>query len=99
MFLAAGDPASAAAALDRADGFLDTHGQRYAEGLLLRARTLAAAGEPAPVVRAAADRARRLSAERGAHLFADRAAVFLAAPLVPGAPGRRAWCSYARPVS
>ncbi|MBM2618518.1 AAA family ATPase [Actinoplanes sp. LDG1-06] len=79
MFLAAGDPASAAATLDRADAFLQSHGQRYAEGLLLllRARTLAAAGEPKPLVRAAAERARSLSTARGAHLFADRATRFL----------------------
>lgn len=66
--------------VERADGFVDTYGQRYGEGLLLllRAQLLAARGEPAPVVRAATRRARRLSTERGAHLFAHRATRFLA---------------------
>jgi hypothetical protein len=59
---------------------LDDYGQRYAEGLLLlfRARVLHARGEPVAVVRAAAEKARALSAERGAHLFARRAEEFLA---------------------
>ncbi|MCK9901422.1 AAA family ATPase [Frankia sp. Cpl3] len=80
MWLAAGMPAEAAAALDRADSSLDTHGQRYPEGLilLLRARLMAARGEPAAVVRAAAERARTLSLEREAHLFAHRAEKLLA---------------------
>ncbi|GIF23910.1 DNA-binding SARP family transcriptional activator [Actinoplanes tereljensis] len=75
MWLAAGRLDEAAAALDRADSFVATHGQRYAEGLLilLRARLMRARGEPADAVRATAERARALSAERGAHLFADRA--------------------------
>lgn len=78
--LAAGLPARAAAVLDRADRMLDDYGQRYAEGLLLlfRARVLHARGEPVAVVRAAAEKARALSAERGAHLFARRAEEFLA---------------------
>jgi hypothetical protein len=65
----------AAAALDRADSFVATYGQRYAEGflLLLRARLMQARGEPAAAVRATAERARVLSNERGAHLFARRA--------------------------
>ncbi|MFS8201683.1 ATP-binding protein [Streptomyces sp. CWNU-52B] len=80
MWLAAGAPAEAAAALDRADQFLNTCGQRYAEGLLLllRARLLGARGEPDAVVRAAAEKARALSVEHEAHLFADRAGRFLA---------------------
>jgi len=75
MWLRAGRPPAAAAALDRADSFVAAHGQRYAEGLilLLRARLMQARGEPAADVRAAARRARALSVERGAHLFARRA--------------------------
>ncbi|WP_020572321.1 AAA family ATPase [Parafrankia discariae] len=80
MWLAAGRPAEAAAALDRADSVLDTYGQRYPEGLvlLLRARLAQARGEPAAAVRAAAERARALSTEREAHLFAHRAEELLA---------------------
>ncbi|MEU6541015.1 BTAD domain-containing putative transcriptional regulator [Streptomyces sp. NPDC047000] len=80
MWLAGGAPNEAAAALDRADLFLDSCGQRYPEGLLLllRARLLQARGEPAAVVRAAAEKARALSTEREAHLFARRAEEFLA---------------------
>ncbi|SNY25941.1 AAA family ATPase [Paractinoplanes atraurantiacus] len=80
MLLAAGEPEKALAALDRAGECFDAYGQRYAEGLilLLRARALAAAGEPVEVVRAAALRARSFSAERGAHLFARRADDYLA---------------------
>ncbi|OXM59296.1 AAA family ATPase [Amycolatopsis vastitatis] len=80
MFLAAGMTEQARAALERAEWFLQAHGQRYAEGLLLllRARLLHAAGEPDVVVRAAAEKARTLSIERGAHLFARRTEEFLA---------------------
>jgi DNA-binding SARP family transcriptional activator/tetratricopeptide (TPR) repeat protein len=80
MWLAAGLPGEAAAALDRADWFLDTYGQRYPEALvlLIRARTMQVMGEPADQVRAVAERARALAAERGAHLFAERATQFLA---------------------
>ncbi|MBE1585397.1 BTAD domain-containing putative transcriptional regulator [Nonomuraea angiospora] len=80
MHLAAGAPAAAAAALDKADYYLDTCGQRYPEGLLLllRARLLQALGEPAAVVRAAAEKAWALSTEREAHLFARRAEEFVA---------------------
>ncbi|GAB1818605.1 hypothetical protein [Herbidospora sp. RD11066] len=80
MWLAAGLPDAAAIALDRADRALTTHGQRYAEGLLLllRAHLLRARDEPADVVRAAAEAARARSAERGTHLFARRAERFLA---------------------
>ncbi|WP_436535528.1 ATP-binding protein [Actinoplanes sp. HUAS TT8] len=79
MWLAAGSPGEAADALDRADRFLESHGQRYPEGLirLNRARVMRAAGEPVEAVRAVAEQARELSAERGAHLFADRATRFL----------------------
>ncbi|MEJ3746394.1 BTAD domain-containing putative transcriptional regulator [Actinomycetes bacterium KLBMP 9797] len=79
MWLAAGKVDEAAAALDRADRALDAYGQRDAEGLLLllRARLLHARGQPATVVRAAAERARQVSIEREAHLFAHRAERFL----------------------
>ncbi|MEV5503687.1 BTAD domain-containing putative transcriptional regulator [Nonomuraea fuscirosea] len=80
MWLAAGALAEAAAALDLADQCLDTYGQRYPEGLLLllRARVQQALGKPVALVRATAERARALSAEREAHLFARRAELFLA---------------------
>jgi len=80
MWLAAGKLDEAAAALDRADSFQDAYGQRYAEGLLLllRARLMQARGEPAAAVRAGAERARALSTEREAHLFAHRAEELLA---------------------
>ncbi|MFF5075590.1 AAA family ATPase [Actinoplanes sp. NPDC000266] len=80
MLLAAGEPEKALDALDRAGECFEAYGQRYAEGLilLLRARALAAAGEPVEVVRAAALRARTFSAGRGAHLFARRADDYLA---------------------
>ncbi|MET8145382.1 BTAD domain-containing putative transcriptional regulator [Sphaerisporangium sp. NPDC005288] len=80
MRLAAGAPAEAAAALDLADHYVNTYGQRYPEGLilLLRAKLLQALGKPVAVVRATAERAHALSAERGAHLFARRAERFLA---------------------
>ncbi|MFI5953762.1 ATP-binding protein [Cryptosporangium sp. NPDC051539] len=75
MWLAAGRTDEAAGALDRAGQLLDTHGQRYAEGhvLVQRVRVMQARGEPAALVRAAAERARALSAARGAHLFSGRA--------------------------
>jgi DNA-binding SARP family transcriptional activator len=73
--LAAGQPEKAAAALDRADWALDTFGQRYPEGLILliRAQLHHSRGEPAAVVRAAAERARSRSIECEAHLYAHRA--------------------------
>ncbi|MEV6304562.1 AAA family ATPase [Actinoplanes sp. NPDC051861] len=76
MWLAAGRTDSAATALDRAERAVATHGERYAQGLILlvRARLLAAHGAPGGEVRAAAERARAWSAERGSHLFAGRAA-------------------------
>ncbi|WP_239090596.1 ATP-binding protein [Asanoa iriomotensis] len=81
MWLAGDKLDEAAAALDRADSLLDTHGERYAEGLLLllRARVMNARGEPVASVRAVAERARALSVEREAHLFAQRAEELLAA--------------------
>ncbi|WP_214401095.1 BTAD domain-containing putative transcriptional regulator [Pseudonocardia lacus] len=80
MWSAAGELDEAATALDRAERFLDAHGQRHGEGLILlqRARLRHARGEPVAVVRAAAERARALSVDRGAHLFAGRAERFLA---------------------
>jgi DNA-binding SARP family transcriptional activator len=80
MWLAAGKPDEAGTALDRAERALEAYGQRYAEGLvlLLRARQLHARGEPAAVVRAAAEQAHARSVERGAHLFARRVEAFLA---------------------
>ncbi|WP_066375970.1 ATP-binding protein [Herbidospora mongoliensis] len=80
MWLAAEMPDKAAATLDRAEQAIKDLGQRYVEGLLLllRARLLHARGEPADVVRAAAEAARTRSHERGAHLFAHRAERFLA---------------------
>ncbi|MEO3874206.1 BTAD domain-containing putative transcriptional regulator [Nonomuraea sp. B12E4] len=75
MWLAAGRPDAAAVALDQADRVVETYGERYAEGLLFlaRARLLVAGGARVEVARAAAERARALSAERGAHLFTRRA--------------------------
>jgi hypothetical protein len=80
MWLAAGVPARAAAALNRADQAVWQHGQRYAEGLLLlvEARVLRDRGEPLPAVRAAGVRAATHSTATGAHLFARRAERFLA---------------------
>jgi len=51
-------PAEVAIALDLADRFIEAHGQRYAEGLLLllRAQLMRAWGESVPAVRAAAER-------------------------------------------
>lgn len=80
MQLAAGLPEAAAVSLDRAEAFIATYGERYAEGLVLlvRARTLAALGAPDADVLAAARRALKLSREREAHLFAERAANLVA---------------------
>ncbi|SNY25937.1 ATP-binding protein [Paractinoplanes atraurantiacus] len=75
LLMAGGQVEKAAGALDRAERAVKTYGERHSEGmiLLLRARLLHVRGEPAAVVRAAAERARDLSAEREAHLFAQRA--------------------------
>ncbi|WP_433830534.1 BTAD domain-containing putative transcriptional regulator [Actinoplanes sp. CA-015351] len=80
MWLAAGVPDKAGIALNRAGQALESYGQRYAEGLvlLLRARLLQAQGEPADVVRAAAESAHELATDRESYLFAGRAAKFLA---------------------
>jgi ATP/maltotriose-dependent transcriptional regulator MalT len=75
MFLAAGMPEKAGIALDGADRFADAHGERFAEclRLLLRARVLHAQGEPVAVVRAAAAKAKTVSAERRIYVVARRA--------------------------
>ncbi|MGJ6121288.1 BTAD domain-containing putative transcriptional regulator [Mycolicibacterium sp. Y3] len=80
MYLTAGSLDDAAAALDRAEFYLDTFGQRYPEGLvlLLRARLLHARGKPMVEVRAAATVARTLSDESEARLFVQRVDRFLA---------------------
>ena len=80
MLLAAGSPREAAAALDRADQELEVYGQRYAEGLIVlqRARVQQALDEPVEVVRATAERARAISLDGEALLFARRAERFLA---------------------
>ncbi|WP_184982980.1 ATP-binding protein [Sphaerisporangium rubeum] len=77
--LRAGDVPAAMTALDRAETFIDTYGERYAEGLvvLIRAQALRAAGDVSSAERAAR-RALTLSQERGALLFAPRADGFLA---------------------
>jgi hypothetical protein len=86
MFLAAGMPDRAGAALDRAEWSIDAHGQRFAESLLLlsRARLLQATGEPDAVVRVMAEKAKTLSVDRGALLIARRADEFLAGLTAPG---------------
>jgi DNA-binding SARP family transcriptional activator len=80
MWLVAGQVPRAAAALDRADHYLRRYGQRYAEGLLLllRARLLRAQGQPDAIVRAAAQKARKVATEQEAHLFVQRTDAFLA---------------------
>jgi len=74
MFLVAGMLTETAATLDRVEMLRESRGERQTEGLtlLLRARLLQARGEHAAAVKMAG-RARRLSAERGARLFARRA--------------------------
>jgi hypothetical protein len=80
MRLVAGELDEAGRALDKVDRYLTAYGQRYAEGLLLllRARLMLARGVPTALVSSAAQRARAVSIERGAHLFARRAEAFLA---------------------
>jgi DNA-binding SARP family transcriptional activator len=82
MWLAAGLPDRADAALDRADQAMWDYGQRYAEGLLLllKARLLQARGAPLTAVRAAAERACTHSTACEAHLFARRAEQLLSGP-------------------
>jgi DNA-binding SARP family transcriptional activator len=80
MWLAAGMPDEAGAALGRADQAVWKYGQRYAEGLLLllHARLLQARGESRTAIRAAGEQARTRSTASGSHLFARRAERFLA---------------------
>jgi len=80
MRLAASETGAAEAALDLADHFLATTGQRYAEALLLllRARVAHARGAPRATVVATAERSRVVAAEQEAHLFVHRAEEFLA---------------------
>ncbi|MFD8078341.1 BTAD domain-containing putative transcriptional regulator [Streptomyces sp. NPDC059718] len=82
MWLAAGSPDRADAALDRAEQALWDYGQRYAEGLLLlvKARLLQARGASLTAVRAAAERAYTHSTAHEAHLFARRAERLLSRP-------------------
>ncbi len=80
MWLVAGDYEHATRALDRADWCIQTYGQRYPEGLvlLIRARLLHACGVPPAQVRVVAQRARSVSVDGEAHLFAKRVDEFLA---------------------
>ncbi len=66
-------------ALDKAETFIATYGERYAEGLvlLIRAKALRASGDTEAAVRTG-HQALLLSQERGAHLFAGRANSLLA---------------------
>ncbi|MGW9630094.1 ATP-binding protein [Agromyces sp. NPDC055520] len=79
MRLAAGSLEAAAGAIEQAEECLERHGQRSSEGLviLLRAQLTSAAGDGRAAIREA-ERARALSTEREAHLFARRAERFLA---------------------
>lgn len=89
-------------ALDQADHLIGEHGQGWTEGLvlLLRARLSQARGQPAPVVRAAAERARAWSAEREANMFArwtDRFLTKLEEPSNPDHnPRLPRWCGTGR---
>ncbi|MFI5959003.1 ATP-binding protein [Cryptosporangium sp. NPDC051539] len=84
--MAAGDLDGAGAAIDHAESFFTVYGQRFSECwlLVLRARLLQARGEPGSLVRAAAQRAREVSRERGVLLFARRADEVLASLPVDG---------------
>lgn len=77
--LCADEIPAAMTALDKAETFIDTYGERYAEGLvlLIRAKALRAGGDIQSAVRAA-HRALVLSREREAHLFVARAKSLLA---------------------
>lgn len=77
MWLAAGRPDRADAALDRAEQTMRDYDRRYAEGLLLlKARLLEASGVFVTAVRAAAEQACTQSTACEAHLFARRAGRF-----------------------
>ncbi|MEV6801697.1 AAA family ATPase [Micromonospora rifamycinica] len=99
MLIAGGAVEAAATALDRADFYLESCGQRHPEGLLLllRARLLQARGEPVEVVRAAAERARAVSADRGAFLHTHRAERLLAELATRPARRRRPAAGGCRP--
>ena len=86
MHLVSGNLTKAAASLARADAFLDTYGQRYAEGfvLLLRARLMQAGASSADEVRSALERARDLASEREAYLFTQQADTLLTGLLRDG---------------
>lgn len=88
MRLVAGQLDEASRALDKVDRALTAYGQRYVDGLvlLLRAKLMLARGVPVDLVSSAARRAQAVSAERGAHLFARRAAGFLADLAAGSAP-------------
>jgi DNA-binding SARP family transcriptional activator len=75
MFLAAGRPDQADAALDQADHLADLHDEPFAEPLrlLVRAKVMKARGEPADAVLAAVRKAKDISIARGAHVIGRRA--------------------------
>jgi ATP/maltotriose-dependent transcriptional regulator MalT len=75
MFVAAGMPHEASAALDHADRLADLHDEPFAESLrlLIRAKVLRARGEPVDVVLAAAAKAKTVSTALGAYIVARRA--------------------------
>ncbi len=77
--LRGGDPSAAMTSVDKAETFINTYGERYAEGLvlLIRAEALRAGGDIHSAERAA-HQAFILSQEREAHLFAKRANGLLA---------------------
>ncbi|MEU1276100.1 AAA family ATPase [Streptomyces sp. NPDC005799] len=74
MRIAADSPDKAAAALDSAEEYLERHGQRSSEALiiLVRAQLEHVTGDHRGAVRLA-DRARTVALRQGAHLFAQRA--------------------------
>jgi tetratricopeptide (TPR) repeat protein len=78
MYLAAGSLQAASEALDRAEDCLERYGQRSAEGLVIlgRAQLAHATGDDRVAIKEA-ERARSLSLQREAHVFADRAERFL----------------------
>ncbi|MET7301100.1 AAA family ATPase [Embleya sp. NPDC005575] len=89
MRIAAGSLDRAAAALDSAEEYLERYGQRSAEALiiLVRAHLEHANGNDRAAVRVA-EQARTVALRQGAHLFAQRAARFLARRGQPGAQAR-----------
>jgi len=75
MFVAAGMPHEAGAALDNADRLAVLHDEPFAEPLrlLIRAKALRARGEPVDVVLAALREAKTVSSALGAYIIARRA--------------------------